>query len=122
MVMLRLSSSTLDQCGLHHSKCLPSHSIMAMLDQDKVKMLEQEFKAEQRGLRLDSFVWLFLTVLTYSEEEKVDVVNGSIKLFHDIDINGDSRLEWKEFNQYVIDQVSTTQVTSTLFEEGISNI
>ena len=91
---------------------------MSLLDQDKVKMLEQEFKADERGLKLDSFVWLFLTVLTYPSEEKVDVINGIIKLFFDIDINGDGRLEWKEFNQYVIDQVATTQGLPAMIEEG----
>lgn len=91
---------------------------MSLLDQDKVKMLEQEFKVDDRGLTLDSFVWLFLTVLTYPPEDKVDVINGTIKLFFDIDINGDGRLEWKEFNQYVIDQVATTQGLPAMIEEG----
>lgn len=95
---------------------------MSLLDQEKVRMLEQEFKADERGLRMDSFVWLFLTVLSYQQEEKVDVINGAIKLFFDIDINGDGRLEWKEFNQYIIDQVGTAQGAPKMIEEGRSSV
>jgi hypothetical protein len=29
--------------------------------------------------------------------EKYELVNGLIKLFQDIDINGDRRMEWSEF-------------------------
>ena len=95
---------------------------MSLLDQEKVRMLEQEFKADERGLRMDSFVWLFLTVLSYQQEEKVDVINGAIKLFFDIDINGDGRLEWKEFNQYIIDQVGTAQGAPKVIEEGKNSV
>ena len=33
--------------------------------------------------------------------ERIDLMNGAIKMFTDIDINGDGAVEWKEFVQYV---------------------
>ena len=39
--------------------------------------------------------------------EKLDLLNGSISLFTEIDINGDGTVEWSEFVQYVTDQCET---------------
>lgn len=35
--------------------------------------------------------------IVHPNEEKYELVNGLIKLFHDIDINGDRHMEWSEF-------------------------
>jgi len=43
--------------------------------------------------------------MNYSQEEKYDLVHGLNKLFSEIDINGDKKMEWREFTQYVIDAV-----------------
>ena len=37
------------------------------------------------------------SAITIPDEDKYSFINGLIKLFHDIDINGDSEMEWKEF-------------------------
>jgi hypothetical protein len=35
--------------------------------------------------------------ISHSPDDKYDLVNGLIKLFFDIDINGDGHMEWAEF-------------------------
>ena len=37
------------------------------------------------------------------KDEEVDLIFGIIKLFKDIDINGDGTMEWEEFTQYLIE-------------------
>ena len=34
-------------------------------------------------------------------------MNGAVRLFEEIDINGDGEVEWNEFVQYVTDQCTT---------------
>jgi hypothetical protein len=48
--------------------------------------------------------------MNYPPEEKFDLVHGLNKLFAEIDINGDSKMEWREFTQYVIDAVMQDHV------------
>ena len=43
--------------------------------------------------------------MNYYPDEECDLVHGLSKLFSEIDINGDKRMEWSEFTQYVIDAV-----------------
>jgi len=54
----------------------------------------------------------------YPKDEKVDLVCGLVKLFQDIDINGDRRMEWKEFTQYVIDSVLADNAAKNFFSIG----
>ena len=37
--------------------------------------------------------------------EKLKSTHDNNPFFHDIDINGDGSMEWKEFTQYIIDAV-----------------
>ena len=48
--------------------------------------------------------------MNYDESEKLDLVHGLCKLFAEIDINGDKKMEWREFTQYVIDAVMQDSV------------
>ncbi len=48
-----------------------------------------------------------------SEEEKYELVHGALKLFSEIDINGDAHMEWSEFMQYIIDAVLENSDAST---------
>jgi hypothetical protein len=34
---------------------------------------------------------------THEPEERLDLLNGAIILFSEIDINGDGRVDWSEF-------------------------
>ena len=56
-------------------------------------------------MQLTGFIYLMRSAIQVPEKEKYDFVNGLIKLFTDIDINGDTFMEWSEFTQYIIDAV-----------------
>lgn len=75
------------------------------LDHERLAALEQEFKDKEDGLELPEFIWLLQCAMVHPSEEKYELVNGLIKLFNDIDINGDQNVEWSEFTQYIIDAV-----------------
>lgn len=78
---------------------------MAMIDKNKLALIEKEFKDHPRGLKLSSFIWYIQTILNFDMEDQYELIEGLIKLFKDIDINGDGDLQWSEFNQYIIDEV-----------------
>lgn len=76
---------------------LQNHSLMMLLDNDKLAALEDEFNEHPNGIELSNFVWLMKCAILHSEDEKYELINGLIKLFTDIDINGDHHMEWSEF-------------------------
>jgi Ca2+-binding EF-hand superfamily protein len=78
---------------------------MMMLDNEKLAALEEEFNEHPNGIELPNFIWLMKCAISHPSEEKHELVNGLIKLFQDIDINGDGHMEWAEFTQYIIDAV-----------------
>ncbi len=78
---------------------------MMMLDNEKLAALEEEFNEHPNGIELPNFIWLMKCAISHPAEEKYELVNGLIKLFQDIDINGDGHMEWAEFTQYIIDAV-----------------
>ena len=49
-------------------------------------------------------------VYCQSDDEKYELIYGSFKLFLEVDINGDGRMEWSEFMQYIIDAVSASAI------------
>ena len=53
---------------------------------------------------------LMKCAMNYPAEDKYDLVHGLNKLFAEIDINGDAKMEWREFTQYVIDAVMQDHV------------
>ena len=71
--------------------------LMMMLDNEKLAALEQEFNEHPNGIELPNFIWLMKCAISHSPDDKYDLVNGLIKLFFDIDINGDGHMEWAEF-------------------------
>ena len=38
-----------------------------------------------------------MVAISCKKEDKYDLINGLVKLFNDIDINGDKHMEWSEF-------------------------
>ncbi len=52
--------------------------------------------------------------MNYKQEEKYDLVHGLCKLFSEIDINGDGKMEWREFTQYVIDAVMQNPIKKNM--------
>lgn len=47
-----------------------------------------------------------------SEGERLELIHGLIKLFNQVDINGDLLMQWTEFIQYIIDAVSSESIKS----------
>lgn len=45
-----------------------------------------------------------------TDDEKYELVHGCIRLFAEVDINGDGGMDWSEFMQYMIDAVSGNTV------------
>lgn len=78
------------------------------LDHERLAALEEEFKDKEDGLEMPDFIWLLQCAIAHPPEEKYELVSGLIKLFNDIDINGDENVEWSEFTQYIIDAVITS--------------
>ena len=79
--------------------------LMMLLDNERLAALEDEFNEHPEGIMINDFIKLMESAINYPSEEKVDLVYGLIKLFNDIDINGDEHMEWSEFTQYIIDSV-----------------
>ena len=46
------------------------------------------------------------------------MINALIRLFRQVDINGDEKMEWSEFVQYMIDQVKTESIVATNDAQG----
>lgn len=78
---------------------------MSRIDHEKLAALEGEFREHPGGIELPNFVWLLKCSIGHSEQEEFRLIDGLIKLFSDIDINGDKHIEWHEFTQYIIDAV-----------------
>ena len=79
--------------------------LMMLLDNERLAALEDEFNEHPNGIKLIDFISLMESAITYPKEEKIDLIYGLMKLFHDIDFNGDKHMEWSEFTQYIIDSV-----------------
>ena len=56
------------------------------------------------------FVKLMLSEVPTNEGERLELIHGLIKLFNQVDINGDMLMQWSEFIQYIIDAVSSESI------------
>jgi Ca2+-binding EF-hand superfamily protein len=92
---------------------------MMLLDNEKLAALEDEFNEHPNGIELANFIWLMKCAINHPQEDKYELVNGLVKLFDEIDINGDGNMEWSEFTQYIIDAVIGEK--DTKFFDGIYN-
>jgi Ca2+-binding EF-hand superfamily protein len=45
-----------------------------------------------------------------SDDQTYELLYGCIKMFSEVDINGDGMMEWSEFVQYIIDAVSANSI------------
>ena len=75
---------------------------------------------QKEGITMPHFVLLISNFAQHEPKERIDLMNGAIKLFQEIDINGDGRVEWGEFVQFVTDQVTT--VRNRRPDEGIGAV
>lgn len=59
--------------------------------------------------------------MNYDPEEECDLIHGLCKLFAEIDVNGDKKLQWSEFTQYVIDAMmqNPTRKSDTMNQKDL---
>ena len=75
------------------------------LSKDRLRRLNKVWEQNTEGLDLLEFMKLMILEVPSVKEEKLELIHGLIKLFNQVDINGDQQMEWSEFIQYIIDQV-----------------
>jgi len=66
---------------------------MMLIDNDKMAALEKDFNTHPKGIGLPGFIFLMSYAIEHTPLQKYELVQGLIKLFKDIDINGDQQLE-----------------------------
>jgi Ca2+-binding EF-hand superfamily protein len=77
---------------------------MVLLDSEKLTFIEKVFtNYGEEGLSLPQFISLIINSIQHPKEERIDLVYGLVRLFKEIDINGDEKMEWGEFTQYLIE-------------------
>lgn len=92
-------------------------SLLTLLDQKKMEILESNFLDYPRGVPFDRFVKLLRRVISVDKTRLLEFYMGLTKLFEDIDINNDKMLEWSEFTGYMIDVVIATKKAQTVLKE-----
>ncbi len=80
-------------------------NLMMLLDKNKLKKLEEEFKHHPGGIKKIDFINIMLNELGSDYEDRINLVYGIYKLFLEIDFNGDGTMQWEEFTQFIIDTV-----------------
>ncbi|CDW71705.1 UNKNOWN [Stylonychia lemnae] len=93
---------------------------MMLLSKERLQKLEVLWEDYPDGLELPLFTQLMLDSIECSEEEKYELVHGALKLFSDIDINGDAHMEWSEFMQYIIDAVLENSISNSNDDKKMS--
>lgn len=82
---------------------IDADTLLATLDNEKMPSLEKAFNRHTSGIPMQRFVELIECAIVSEKTDRVDVIRGLIRLFEDIDINGDGNMEWSEFTQYVVE-------------------
>ena len=80
-------------------------TLMMLLDKNKLKKLEEQFKQVDDGLEKLNFIKIMMSLLESDDNDKINLVYGIYKLFLEIDFNGDGTMQWEEFTQFIIDTV-----------------
>ena len=76
---------------------------MMRLSKDRLRRLNKVWEENEEGLNLAEFIKLMILEVPSVKQEKLEMINGLIRLFKQVDINGDQQMEWSEFVQYIID-------------------
>ena len=86
---------------------------MMRLSRDRLRRLHKVWEQSEDGLTLAAFAKLMILEVPSTKEEKLEMLHGLIRLFKQVDIDGDQKMQWSEFVQYIIDQVQTESVVAT---------
>ena len=91
---------------------------MMRVSKDRLRRLNKVWESNEEGLTLVEFTKLMITEVPSLKEEKLEMIHGLIRLFKQVDINGDQKMQWSEFVQYMIDQVKTESIVATHDVQG----
>ena len=83
------------------------------LSRDRLRRLHKVWEQSEDGLTLAAFAKLMILEVPSTKDEKLEMLHGLIRLFKQVDIDGDQKMQWSEFVQYIIDQVQTESVVAT---------
>ena len=77
---------------------------MMRVSKDRLRRLNRVWETnDEDGLTLVEFTKLMILEVPSLKEEKLEMIHGLIRLFKQVDINGDGKMQWSEFVQYMID-------------------
>ena len=88
------------------------------LSKDRLRRLNKVWEQSEDGLTLLEFVKLMILEVPSLREEKLEMIHALIRLFKQVDINGDKLMQWSEFVQYIIDQVQTESIIAQSDNQG----
>ena len=97
---------------------LCSLRVMMRLSKDRLRRLNKVWEQSEDGLTLLEFVKLMILEVPSLREEKLEMIHALIRLFKQVDINGDKLMQWSEFVQYIIDQVQTESIIAQSDNQG----
>ena len=83
-------------------------SIMMMIDHDKLSTFGEKFHKYPKGIKKIKFISILTNILKSEKmqiNDLIDLIYGIYKFFKEIDYNGDNKMEWAEFTQFIIDKV-----------------
>ena len=93
-----------------------------LLSKEKLKRLEALWEDYPDGLNMTVFANIIMDSIECSQEdEKYELLHGALKLFSEIDINGDQSMEWSEFMAYMIDAVNASAIPQITKEKETGN-
>lgn len=96
---------------------------MMLLSKERLQKLEKVWDDYPDGLDLPIFVQLILDAIEVTKgSDKYELLHGALKLFAEIDINGDQQMEWSEFMQYMVDAVGSTAASATLPSDSSTEV
>ena len=84
------------------------------LSKDRLRRLQKVWEQNEDGLNLFEFMKLMVLEVPSVKAEKLEMIHGLIRLFKQVDVNGDQQMEWSEFVQYIIDQVLSESIVAQL--------
>ena len=87
--------------------------IMLKLSNERLRFFETEWEKYSDGMESTEFTELVVQTLMEdlsSDDEKYELAYGCLRLFAEVDINGDGGMDWTEFMQYIIDAVSGNSI------------
>ena len=103
------------------ARAIRPQEIMARINKDTFKSIGSHWHNFEDGMEMPEFVLLISQFARHAPHERIDLLNGACKLFTEIDINGDGKLEWNEFVLYVSDQVATAENRRPLEGPGVTD-